>query len=415
MKGAVFVIIGILLFCSLAEAEDFVLSGYTEVGKRSTAEDYEEEDNDDDYTYRNYHFKLKQEVSDRLSYDISSFIYDKDYKSNNALDNISRIFNSKWSYYPRKLEEESLRLTLKLKYKEKRYNNSPANEYNQVMFSPALTFKQEDLYTIDLAGGIDNFDYLSAGEKDQLKFFGKIGAKRYFLEKKLLLTSSYKLETTKQEKENRKRTKNNLSGGFDYKFEWPWVHHLTARGKWGQRDTKDDEDRDEDFDYEYWQYYAKTTHKIGKRLKTDLKYQYFKKDYLTADLDHCGFYIKNSWNYKIFDDKKNKISLIFLTQHKDVKYKIRSGNDYKKETAEIKTTYQRKKNWRASASWQGNFYNYSDASNDKKRYYVVLSGEKLFLGGDLALLLDLKYRYTDYDQKGDSETQAVRMAFKYKF
>jgi hypothetical protein len=41
MRKQLFVIIGFLILSSLAQADDFVLSGYTEVGKRSTAEDYE--------------------------------------------------------------------------------------------------------------------------------------------------------------------------------------------------------------------------------------------------------------------------------------------------------------------------------------------------------------------------------------
>ncbi|MBU4346063.1 MAG: hypothetical protein KKH29_01885 [Candidatus Omnitrophica bacterium] len=57
-------IIGLLILPSLARADDFVLSGYTEAGKKSTAEDYEEEDTDNDYTYRNYHLKFGQKVSD---------------------------------------------------------------------------------------------------------------------------------------------------------------------------------------------------------------------------------------------------------------------------------------------------------------------------------------------------------------
>jgi hypothetical protein len=119
-------IIGILILPSLAWGkEDSVFSGYTEVGKRSQSEDYEEEDTDEDYTYRNFHLKFKQEVSERLtphlpaterrykkeesaglSYDISSFIYDKDYKAVDSLDNISRIFKTNWSYYLKKLKPE---------------------------------------------------------------------------------------------------------------------------------------------------------------------------------------------------------------------------------------------------------------------------------------------------------------------
>ena len=48
VRQALFLIIGILVLPSFVRADDFTLSGYTEVGKRSTAEDYEEEGTDDD-------------------------------------------------------------------------------------------------------------------------------------------------------------------------------------------------------------------------------------------------------------------------------------------------------------------------------------------------------------------------------
>ncbi len=414
-EKALFVIIGILVLPSLARADDFTLSGYTEIGKRSTSEDYEEEDTDEDYTYQNYHLKLEQKISDRLSYDVSSFVYDKDYKGRDSLDNISRIFKTNWSYYLKKLKEESLELDFKVKYKEKRYNNTPANEYNEIRAVPTLTFKKKDIYTIDLALGIDNFDYLAEGQKDQFKVFTQLGGKRYLLEKKLMLTGSYKLENTEQEKINRKRTKQEILGGFDYIFELPWIYKIANRLEWGQRDTKEEEERDEDFDYEYWRYYTKTEHRLSPKLKTDLKYQYFKKDYISADLDHRGFYIQNSWDYEILDDEKQRMGFDFGLEHKDVKYELKSGNDYQKETVEVKLSYQRKKNYKLQAALEENFYDFDDSSNDKKRTYVKLGLEKLFLEGDLVLSLDLKYRYTDYEQKDDSRTEAVRLAFKYKF
>ncbi len=430
MKRALFLIIGLLVLPSFARADDFTLSGYTEAGKRSTAEDYEEEDTDDDYTYRNYHLKFGQEISDRLTYDISSFIYEKDYKSKDSLDNISRLFKTNWSYYIRKLSEESLELDFKLKYKEKRYDNTPRSEYDQIRVAPSLRFsrflKKKALYTVDLTVGFDNYDYLEAGEKDQLKIFGKIGADGYFLEKKLMLTSSYKIEQQEQKKVDRKKTKHESMGGFDYVFELPLVYKITTRAEWGERDTKEEEERDEDYDYEYWRYYTKTEHSINPRLKTNLKYQYFKKDYVTADLDHRGFYIQNGWDYEVLNDEKQRIWFDFALEHKDVDYTQKSGNDYQKETLKLKASYKRKKNWEASAALEGNSYDFSlpsgvpqnagnDSSNDKKRYYAKVSGEKLFLDGDLALSLDLKYRYTDYEQKDDAEQEAVRAAFKYKF
>lgn len=78
VKKGYFPIIGLLVLPSLALADEpveaqraktdaFTLSGYTEAGKKSTAEDYEEEDTDDDYTYHNYHLKFWQKVSGRLT------------------------------------------------------------------------------------------------------------------------------------------------------------------------------------------------------------------------------------------------------------------------------------------------------------------------------------------------------------
>ncbi len=428
-----FVIAGFLILPSLAQAGDSVLSGstplevsrqrrlprrqrglltgYTEVGERSTAENYQEEDTDDDYTYHNYHLKFEQEISDRTSYDISSFIYNKDYKSKDSLDNISRVFKTNWDY---NIKKDSLKLDFALKYKEKRYNNTPSSEYDQRTASPKITFRKKDLYTASITAGIDNFNYLERDEKDQFKIFGKVEGDRYLLDKKLMLTSYYRIENTEQKEINRKRTKHNLNGGFDYIFELLWVYEIIARADWGQRDTKE-EDKDEDYDYEYRDYYAKTNHRISQKLETNLKYNYFMKDYLIADLDHRGFYIHQEWNYEVLNDEKQRFWLDFDAEHKDVDYISKTGNHYKKETAEIKATYRAKKIWKTSASIEGNFYDYDDSNNDKKRYYVKLSGEKLFLENSLTLSLDLKYRYTDYAQKDDIGHEAVRIAFKYGF
>ncbi len=113
--------------------------------------------------------------------------------------------------------------------------------------------------------------------------------------------------------------------------------------------------------------------------------------------------------------KSKELVLTLGLEYKDVKYNLKSGNDYQKETVEAKLSYKRKKNWQASAGLEQNFYDFNDSSNDKKRTYVKLSAEKLFFEGDLVLSLDFKYRYTDYEQKDDSRTEAVRLAFKYKF
>jgi len=415
MYAAILLIISFLILPSLARAEGFSLSGYTELGKSSTAEDYEEEGTDDDYTFQNYHLKFSQEVSPRLSYDVSSFIYNKNYTSKSSFDNISRIFKTNFAYYLSKSKEDSLKLDLRLKSKEKRYKNSPRNDYDQLTAAPTLTYKKKDLYSVDLTVGVDDYDYLKGGEKDQQKVFGKIGGDRYFFDKKLMLTSSYRIESAQQNKAGRKKTQNEVMGGFDYLFELPWIYKLSSRVNWGERDTKNDDERDEDYDYEYWRYLVKTEHRINPKLKTELSYQYFKKDTFGADFNYWGYLVGNGWDYEIFDDSRARLSVGMDGEHKEVDYRLSGGNSYRKETGGVSGTYQVKKDWKVTGGFSGSYYDYSSGSLDKQRYYAKLSGEKLFWGGDLAMTLDLKYRFTAYDERDDKEQDVVRVGAEYRF
>lgn len=159
---------------SLSSADNSALSGYFEAGRKSQSEDFEEEEEDREYTYHNYHLRFRNEPSDRTSYALSSFIYDKDYRSEDRLDNTSKILDTRGSYYINKIKNEYLRLDIKLKYREKRYRESPSSEYDQIMFSPGLIYNRKDYYSINLSAGVNNYDYLFSENNDQLKFFFRI-------------------------------------------------------------------------------------------------------------------------------------------------------------------------------------------------------------------------------------------------
>ncbi len=179
----IFVVTCIFFFPSLSFADNFTLKGYFEAGKKTQAEDFEEEDDDREYIYQNYHVRLSHRLSRRSSYELGSFIYDKDYTSRDSLDNISKIFHAKGSHYLNKRKEDSLKLDIKLKYKEKRFRNTPDSEYNQIMFSPKLSYDRKDSYSVNLSTGINNFNYINTEGNDQLKFFFELGTKKYLLGK----------------------------------------------------------------------------------------------------------------------------------------------------------------------------------------------------------------------------------------
>lgn len=397
------------------EAAASVLSGYVETGESSTAQDYQEEDNDEDYSYQNYHLRLAQQASPRLGYDLSSFVYNKNYKAADQLDNRARIFKGGMKYDLKKSKEKTLELGIELDYKQKRFFNNPANEYDRIMTSPQLTLEKSHLYAVSISAGVDIFDYLQAGQKDLTKIFVKTAGKRFFLDEKLVLHSGYKLETAQQNKIERERTKHEAQGGIDYVFGLPLIYKFSAQAGWGQRDTKTDEDRDQDLDYTYWRAATQTEHKLGPKLDTVFNFRYFKKDYLAADLGHHGFSIGNDWDYEVWDDEKRKIAFSLGAEHKEVGYPLRQDNDYRKETLELSAGYQRKKNYKVRAAWEENFYDFDDGTNDKRRSFFKIGLEKLFLQKDLILSLDFKFRYTDYQERPNKTQESVRLAFKYGF
>ncbi|MFH1287367.1 MAG: ribosome small subunit-dependent GTPase A [bacterium] len=421
MKKQLLPVIGILIniFFILIILSPFIkageISGYVETGKRSAADDYEEADNDADYTYSNYQVKFKQDLSERFSYDLSLFTYRKDYDNSDDMDNKSRIFKQNWFYYIVKQKEKSLQFDVKIRYKKKDYYDSMEKEFSQFAISPSLKLKKEGLYVLNFLTGFNKYDYTTADQNDQRKYSAKLDGYRYFLKKRLMLSGYYGIEHLDHKQTDRDRTKHNLMSGIDYVFEHPYIYKIGTKVKWGKRDTKDDDEHDEDSDYEYWQYNVKTVHKLNDKLKTDLKYEYFKKDYNVIDLDRRGFYIANGYDYEILNDNARRSWLNFDVGRKDTKYNEKTGNDYKKTIANIQLNYNRKRNWKTSFGIESSFYKYDDAGNDKKRYYTKLSGEKLLLNGNLTVNVDIKYRVTVYGQKADDEQEAVRGGMSYEF
>jgi hypothetical protein len=403
------------LFPVLSYAEGFTLSGYFETGTRSQAEDFEEEEKDREYNFRNYRINLGHIYSNRLSYGLSSFIYDKDYKSDDSLDNISRIFRSNGSYYLTKQKQKSLKIDIKLKYKRKRYRNSPSNEFDQVSFSPGLKYSRKDAYGLSVRIGLNNYDYVNRGDRDEIRFYTKMGVKRYLFEKRLVTDISYRIETSTRKLSDRRKNKNNFSSGFVYLFDSPFIKRVSSRVEFGKRDVKDIDDRDEDFDYTYRKFYARTEHRIYSGLIMNITYQYFRKNYLSADLDHSGFSLRNNWKYIMTSDQRRELYFKIIVEHKEVDYPILKEDNYQKETFIITGTYRKKQDWKASTSMQGSFYDFIDSVKERNRYYLRISFDKFLPRNDVTLSLGLKYKYTDNRHANDSEEESMRFAFRYKF
>ena len=247
MKIILFMLV-LLFFVKKIPAKDFGLSGYAEFGRKSTAEDYQEEDYDLDYKYENYHLKVNHKASDKFNYDLRTFLYKKKYNSQSDLDNVSRIFKSKLSYSLNTLFD----LILDIKYREKKFEQINTNNFNQFALIPQLRFEKKDNWLVNFLIGFDNYNYLRSDNKDQLKYSANVKGKKYFQSKKLVINGSYRFETLNKRREYKKRAKHNIMGGILYDFDYDLFDKITIHNGWGYSDTKDSDDRDIDYDYKYF-------------------------------------------------------------------------------------------------------------------------------------------------------------------
>lgn len=384
-------------------------------GERSQAEDFEEEQDDRQYSFRHYHGALTHAPSDRVQYRIGIYLFRKDYTADDGSDSRTRLLDAKGRYRLSRNGPGFSRIDVKLKYKEKRFTDNPSGDYEQIFFSPLLTVRQKDRYAVTVAGGLNHYDYRKAEKSDQLKLFVRFGLRRTMLGGKLLLSVADRLEVTSQRLINRRKNKHDLSLRADLKISRSYAEKVSAGLKAGYGDTKDDDGRDEDFDYRYGTLFLSSVHRISKVLNSRLKVQYFEKDYLTGDLDHNGYSILNSWKSTFPAGVSRVFSVRVTAIHKEVNYTVKNERDYTKDTLGVTGALREKKRWKASCSFDWNGYNFTGPDKDRTRYIAKLFLEKYFLLRALIVSVTLKYKYTDNRKAIDEAEQSVRIAVTRRF
>ena len=398
-----------------ANAGDRTLGGYIETGKRSALDDFEEESIDDDYTFQNYNLQYNDAPNEKLSYGASTFQKFRDYKVNNDLDNRTSTYNGQGAYDFADGVKQNALVGLDYYHREKRFRDSPRNDYNQNAVSPSFTWARKGLYGVTATGGLNLFKYDDAPAKDERIWYGRVQGNRYFYDGKMNLTSAYRVARTEKELSNRIQTKQDWTGEGVFKLSNPVIDKATVQVNAGQRDTKDVEEWDIDYDYRSWGAGGKVYHDIGEDSGTTLAYDYFEKNYLSYNRDNSGYSIQNEWKTAFVKNEKEKLWGSVLFGHKEVDFPLVTRGSFKKETVELKAVYWLKNAWRTTLIGDASTYDYQGSQEDKKRYNVSLTWEKLFVDRPVTLSLVGKYGYTDYRAKNDTELTSIRAVFSYSF
>jgi hypothetical protein len=400
------------VFLPVYASNQILISGFVDSGRKSALEDYESEERSEDYTFQKYFLRWDELLSQKLGMSLSVQEYDKDYRQSDVLDNKTRSVKSTWAYTIQRDSQKILEADLGLKYQTKRFTDSPVNEYDQIRVMPTIRYDKKDDCRIDFSLGLDDYDYNDAAQKDQRSFLSSFGIKKIVLDKRMRLVGDYKIENTRRHVTERRKIRQDTSGGFDYAFGLGWIEDFSARLGWGQRDTKSEEERDDDFDYTYRQAYLKPSHKIKQGLNATLKYQYFKRAYLGTDLDNKGFLLANRWIYNLLDDSSEKIWVTAGIEHKRVDFVFLAAGDLDKDSLDVQITFQKKKDWEASCGFELDNYRYRDHDQNQKADCFLAGAKKWFRDKTVSLYTDYKFKLTDHRTANTTRYQTIRVGFE---
>ncbi|MBI2447905.1 MAG: hypothetical protein HYV48_05200 [Candidatus Omnitrophica bacterium] len=395
-------------------ADTLITTAFIETGSKSTADIFDEEDDDSDFSYDKYYSKIDYK-DERLRCLLSYLSSDKDYINKDTLDNRTDTIHTDWSYLFKETKEDTVKLNIDLKYRERRYANSKTNNYDQFNPMLELAFKEKDIWSLAMSTGLSDYHYPEAQDKDQLKRIGKIEVTGFIVPGTLETIASYRREESDRIQAGKDTLKDISILGFDYKVPIPYIRLIRFRIENGERDTKDEEERDEDLDYSYQRWYVTTQGVFSSRFSSTLKYQHWSKDYLTQDLDHRAFYITSNSRYDLINKDAMRIYLNLELEHKETDYTINDLLSYDKDSLETRATYKMD-SWKHSLGVRTDHYDYpQDPSNNRDTYHVKVSIEKGFNRGDSRLSLDLKYKLKDFDADSDTEQDSIRLTFEQRF
>ncbi len=437
LKRAI-VCMGVLFLAPcLLPAGESLFSGYCEAGKRTTSEDFDEEESDDEYTYRNYYLKYIGQTKDHrpnagrcirqgegaetkdqknnFRYELSTFQKVRDYMDIDALDNWSSVYKGKCSYDFKEGKIKTLQSGIALKHKAKRFDDFLLNEYDQMRVVPYLTKAEEGRFRLTMTGGWDQYEYAHAGHKDQKTWFGRIRGNRFCFDKKLKLDGAYHAAKTVRKRVFKKRLKQEGMAKVEYKLNQAYLDKALVRVNAGQRDTKEEDVQDIDYDYRFLRVFGKTYHAWGKKTFFDFSYQYFEKNYLFYNRDHTGYWLHHRWKHLLRDNKARSVWAACVVEYKRASFPLVSGYGYQKKSLAVKAVYRRKKNWAGTLLAGTHHYDFRDDQRDKNDFTVSLVWDKKLKEGRLDLVLKGTYRHTDYKNKNNTTRMSARMGFGYKF
>ncbi|MFA5146129.1 MAG: hypothetical protein WC515_01955 [Candidatus Omnitrophota bacterium] len=417
MRASICIISSILFIASASSlfAETGRLESYLEFGRKGSSGLVEEEDLGDEFDYLKYNIKFSQKLKDDASYYVKYQHYKKDFDTLQGLSN-------NFDYAAVGLEAPlysndlySVRIGPDFEFKDKDYNDAYDLNYDQFKLDFPITFKKEKDWTVRVNGGINSYHYPDA-PKDQFKINSKINVTKKFLDERLEVAAFYKLQYIEREK-IANRLERTCGGSFEFKLELPFVRTFEAGIEEGMDNTIIYEEREDSYDFRYFNWHLKTKHSFSDRIKTNFKYVNMTRQYADFDHNFGGFIFENNWSCRAFEIKDHTLDLKFTYFHKQFRFPYVS-NPYNIHNDNVipEIEFEKKRDWRFTASPEVRFYNFPARRSKDKNYYIFkLSMEKWLFKESFLVGFDYRYTFKNYRHLPDIIEDLFRIRAEYKF
>lgn len=398
-----------------AEKTDSIKTYYT-TGERSQTDEIEERDLSGSYSFYKYGTTVKLRSFKNIYCRLSYTGYEKDFDTaRDNLDNRTDIYNAYISTPIHKTDTSRLELNADYRLRTKRYENSPSQEYDQNNIKGALGIEIDKNYSLDLTGGIKDYDYINDSGSDVFKTFFKIapGIKN----EAVSVSGYYKRDWVDRSNDKKDYSEDSVSVRASLKFDTDLLYKLKGHFGYGRNDTRDsDEDREDTLRFEYSLWDIRSQHRLNKTIDTQFAYGQKHREYLTSINSYDNWFIRNKTRLNLFKKESFKLDLLLGGEHKESDFYENEGLSYDKNSLSGGFNILQRANWSFKPGFVFTKYKYPPAStNNQKSYKLNLACKKYLGSTDTALELSSWYKWKDYKYKADIEQWSIKLSYEIKF
>lgn len=376
-----------LIFALLAPATAAQLALETETGLSSLAQVFEEEEDDDRFSFWRSRLGWTQgEELSKLRLELGRSQRDYEARSSDFVQ--SRFETEFWK--KTSVNMEPVRLGAGIAQGQKIYETLTGQSFRET----GGKFFAEDYAGWDLGLAAHYFDFETGS--DESKISAALG--------KTLESGPYKLggqlRSERHWADQRRKFKQEVRSSFEYKPLWNHWRRTFFSAAAGQRDSKNLEERDDNVDFSFWEVRWNNAHPLRPGQEATWSWT-FKNKNDQGPYSHHGIALDGSWNWA--PEREGRIpglKIKALAGWKKMEFPDRPSLTYTKTSLGGAASTRIRNEWHAQAYGRLDFYDFTNQARTRLIPVAQVEiGRALTDSADVALSASLRQSYASLSTK----------------